>query len=128
MLPWSVMPRAGCPSATAAATASPTRLAPSSIENSVWVCRWVNDRPTRRLSSASVRLLHRRWMALWRSYTLGIPTIGAPGGALKGSLQVGPGTGPRVPRGPGGSGREALLADLLQLGPGGHLLGEEGGL
>ncbi len=44
MLPWSVMPSAGWPSATAAATRSFTRAAPSSIENSVWVCRWVNDR------------------------------------------------------------------------------------
>jgi hypothetical protein len=37
MLPWSVMPMAGCPSAAAAATTSATRAAPSSIENSV--CR-----------------------------------------------------------------------------------------
>src|SRR6516165_543976 len=44
MFPWSVMPRAGCPSAAAAATSSPTRAAPSSMENSVWVCRCVNDR------------------------------------------------------------------------------------
>ena len=44
MFPWSVMPSAGCPSATAAATSSPTRAAPSSMENSVWVCRCVNDR------------------------------------------------------------------------------------
>ena len=45
MLPWSVMPNAGCPSATAAATSSPIRAAPSSMENSVWVWRCVNDRP-----------------------------------------------------------------------------------
>src|SRR5271167_2054594 len=44
MLPWSVIPSAGWPSATAAATRSPTRAAPSSMENSVWVCRCVNDR------------------------------------------------------------------------------------
>src|ERR1700677_148031 len=44
MFPWSVMPRAGWPSATAAATKSPTRAAPSNMENSVWVCRCVNDR------------------------------------------------------------------------------------
>ena len=31
-------------SAAAAATSSPTRAAPSSMENSVWVCRCVNDR------------------------------------------------------------------------------------
>src|SRR3954464_2949371 len=40
MLPWSVIPRAGCPSAAAAATTSSTRDAPSSIENSVWTWRW----------------------------------------------------------------------------------------
>ena len=43
MFPWSVMPIAGCPSAAAAATTSPMRDAPSSIEYSVWTCRWVND-------------------------------------------------------------------------------------
>ena len=41
MLPWSVMPIAGWPSAAAAATTSPTRAAPSSIEYSVWTWRWV---------------------------------------------------------------------------------------
>ena len=45
MLPWSVIARAGWPSATAAATTSPIRAAPSSIEYSVWVCRWTNDAP-----------------------------------------------------------------------------------
>src|SRR5580693_2083122 len=34
------MPSAGCPSTTAAATSSSILAAPSSIENSVWVCRW----------------------------------------------------------------------------------------
>src|SRR5438132_2819992 len=43
MLPWSVMPTAGCPSAAAAATTSPMRDAPSSIEYSVWRCRWTNE-------------------------------------------------------------------------------------
>src|SRR5476651_2046574 len=43
MLPWSVMPTAGCPSAAAAATTSPIRDAPSSIEYSVWRCRWTNE-------------------------------------------------------------------------------------
>ena len=42
MFPWSVIPSAVWPSATAASTSSPTRAAPSSIENSVWTCRWVN--------------------------------------------------------------------------------------
>ena len=35
MLPWSVIPIAGWPSATARAMTSGTRAAPSSIENSV---------------------------------------------------------------------------------------------
>ena len=35
MLPWSVIPIAGWPSVTAAATTSPIRAAPSSIEYSV---------------------------------------------------------------------------------------------
>src|SRR5438270_11236505 len=45
MLPWSVMPMAGWPSATAAAMTSLTRAAPSSMENSVWRCRCVMDSP-----------------------------------------------------------------------------------
>ena len=43
MLPWSVMPTAGWPSAAAAATTSSIRAAPSSIEYSVWRWRWTND-------------------------------------------------------------------------------------
>src|SRR3954447_5356959 len=43
MLPWSVIPSAGCPSPTALATSSSRRAAPSSIENSVWTWRWVNE-------------------------------------------------------------------------------------
>src|ERR1700745_3323260 len=38
------MPTAGWPSATALATTSGIRAAPSSIEYSVWRCRWTNDR------------------------------------------------------------------------------------
>src|SRR6266404_168431 len=37
------MPTAGCPSAAAAATTSLMREAPSSIEYSVWRCRWTNE-------------------------------------------------------------------------------------
>ena len=48
MLPWSVMPSAGWPSATALATSSSRRAAPSSIENSVWTWRCVNESPTMR--------------------------------------------------------------------------------
>src|SRR5579875_3534334 len=43
MLPWSVMPMAGWPSAAARAITSSTRAAPSSMENSVWRCRCAND-------------------------------------------------------------------------------------
>src|SRR5260221_95101 len=43
MLPWSVMPTAGWPSAAAAAMTSPIRAAPSSIENSVWRWRWTKE-------------------------------------------------------------------------------------
>src|SRR3954462_7416357 len=43
MLPWSVIPSAGWPSPTALATSSSRRAAPSSMENSVWTWRWVND-------------------------------------------------------------------------------------
>src|SRR6476646_12014952 len=44
------MPTAGWPSAATAATTSPIREAPSSIEYSVWRCRWTNES----------RLLNRR--------------------------------------------------------------------
>ena len=96
MLPWSVIPRAGCPSATAACTRSLTRAAPSSIENSVWVWRWVNDRVANgRMPSWVVGLggdlgvgrcggvppvtgvLHR----VWTSYSAVIPTIARAGPA-----------------------------------------------
>src|SRR3954453_18481769 len=46
MLPWSVIPTAGWPSAAAVATTSAMRAAPSSIENSVWRCRWTNELDT----------------------------------------------------------------------------------
>src|SRR2546429_5836758 len=40
MTPWSVMARAGISSLAAASTSGWMRLAPSSSENSVWLCRW----------------------------------------------------------------------------------------
>ena len=46
MLPWSVMPMAGWPSAAAAATTSSIRAAPSSMEYSVWTWRWAKLSPT----------------------------------------------------------------------------------
>src|SRR5437763_1894650 len=46
MFPWSVIPMAGWPSATAAAITSLTRAAPSSMEKSVWRCRCVMESPS----------------------------------------------------------------------------------
>ena len=47
MLPWSVMPIAGWPSAHRRGhDVRPTRAAPSSIENSVWTWRWVKESVT----------------------------------------------------------------------------------
>src|SRR6184192_2911029 len=45
MLPWSVIPTAGCPSAAAVAMTSGIRAAPSSMENSVCRCRCTNEFP-----------------------------------------------------------------------------------
>ena len=79
MLPWSVMPSAGWPSAAAAATTSPIRAAPSSIENSVCTCRWVNEFAIGavlllsmvdvRASSRSTGAVHRVVPKLWTTYT-----------------------------------------------------------
>ena len=71
MLPWSVMPMAGWPSATAAATTSSIRAAPSSIENSVWTWRWVKLFPT----SGTLRAVHRPVEACGVNYS---PVILAP--------------------------------------------------
>src|SRR5438552_128590 len=71
MFPWSVIPSAGCPSAAAAATTSSTRDAPSSIENSVWTCRWVKLSDTcvttllGTVHTPSTAVVHR----LWTDYT-----------------------------------------------------------
>src|SRR5690349_13892798 len=67
MFPWSVIPTAGCPSATALATTSGIRAAPSSIEYSVCRCRWTNDRDD------TLTLLAGRvgWLAGWLAGRLG---------------------------------------------------------
>src|SRR5207248_3898419 len=43
MLPWSVMPTAGMPSRAASANRGAIFAAPSSIEYSVWTCRWTKE-------------------------------------------------------------------------------------
>src|SRR5215471_7746807 len=61
MLPWSVIPIAGCPSAAARAITSGTRAAPSSMENSVCWCRWVNEAPTGGLRLPSTDSVDAVW-------------------------------------------------------------------
>jgi len=86
MLPWSVMARAGWPSAFAAATASPTRAAPSSIENSVWLCRWTKDTSLARFPLIPRRCTGR-FHSLWTNHTnvirLGANLTRAPPGSKK---------------------------------------------
>ncbi len=68
MLPWSVIPIAGWPSAAARAMTSGIRAAPSSIENSVCWCRWVNDAPTDGFPSfAGSAFPQGLWTTLWRT-------------------------------------------------------------
>src|SRR5688572_4949685 len=52
MTPWSVIASAGICSSAALAMSPSTRLAPSSIEYSVWVWRWTKESGTRVVSSA----------------------------------------------------------------------------
>src|SRR6266516_2845519 len=65
MLPWSVMPTAGWPSAAAFDTTSAMRAAPSSIENSVWRWRCTNDLAKVELAPLSTGL----WRGLWMNHT-----------------------------------------------------------
>src|SRR5262245_40941786 len=66
MLPWSVIASPGCPSSATLATASTTRAAPSSIENSVWLCRWTNDDmfPGPVVPTWSPGSVHKLWIEL----------------------------------------------------------------
>src|SRR4051812_22027081 len=75
MLPWSVIPTAGIPSRTAAETTSSMREAPSSIEYSVWRCRWTNESGIRevRHRSRDVPFPQRLWTVLWMNHTDVIP-------------------------------------------------------
>ena len=137
MLPWSVIPRAGCPSATAAWTRSLTRAAPSSIENSVWVCRWVNDRVANGLlpssdggcrDAVSPGVLHRVWTSYSQCHSDDSAT-GRPGGPIRGwSAQGGSEIGARAAHVLGWRLGEGSLAHLVQLGPGRHLLGHQDSL
>src|SRR5438105_15419918 len=104
------MPMAGWPSAAAAAMTSPTRAAPSSIENSVWRWRWVNESGTA-----------LRYPQPVENYIGVIPRV--PRSEVAGGTAVGDGLA-------GGAGGEAALlaAHLLELGLGRHLLGEQRGL
>src|SRR5580658_2130675 len=117
MLPWSVMPKAGCPSATAAATRSPTRAAPSSMENSVWVCRCVNDRsdtgPPFTTSCGTTSVSFAPDSAIYPARQDADDCCGAVP-VLRSEVGARP---PRL----AGRGQPAL-AHLLELGPGGHLL------
>src|SRR6476620_8319205 len=70
MLPWSVIPTAGWPSRTAAVTTSSMRDAPSSIEYSVWRCRWTNESA---IAAGAVPFPQRRWTVLWTNHTDVIP-------------------------------------------------------
>ena len=119
MLPWSVMPTAGCPSAAAAATTSPIRDAPSSIEYSVWRWRWTNESPKAVSPSRPAPAVPAAW---GQTYTRVICTVaGLP------AVRTGPLRG-RCPECSGGAGPwpgRQLAADLLELLAGGHLLGEE---
>ena len=67
MLPWSVMPIAGWPSALAAAMTSLTRAAPSSMENSVCRCKWVKESPTVLAPPASAA--NETFHSLWMNYS-----------------------------------------------------------
>src|SRR5687767_6698779 len=80
MLPWSVIPRAGWPSAAAAATTSSTRDAPSSIEYSVCTWQWQKLPST----GPPQRSVH----TLWTNYTAGIRQYMTAAGP--GSASVGP--------------------------------------
>ena len=124
MLPWSVMPSAGCPSATAAATTSPILDAPSSMENSLCWCRWVKLAPTTLVLPND------------RAVIPGDSSAPGPPDRRPGALQVGPRPLGGVARrlgtallgGDHARRQASLLGELLDLLAGGHLLGEQGGL
>jgi hypothetical protein len=108
----------------------------------VWVCRCVNDRVA---NCGDLPSVVHRWVlhTLWTSYS-GVISDDSAVGCLAQRSAAGAGTALRSGRrpaatgrlqvgaGPSGRGvgprREGLLAHLVQLGPGGHLLGHQGRL
>ena len=143
MLPWSVIPRAGWPSCAAAATTSPMRAAPSSIEYSVWTWRCVKLSATAPASSPSstgrpqvhpqaVDELHGCHLTVaepWRPASDGAPASSARPrgrGTPRGTYRGGPGLG--AGRSAGRHRRADLASHLLELLAGRHLLREQRGL
>ena len=113
MFPWSVMPSAGWPSATAAATKSPTRAAPSNMENSVCVCRCVNDRS----DTGPPLVVVLTPVSFVRDSAI------YPAAARRRLTVVGSRHSKIRARAAGLARRgKPALAHLLELGPGGHLL------
>src|SRR4051812_9375462 len=141
MLPWSVMPRAGCSSAAAAATTSSTRDAPSSIENSVCTWRWAKLSGTCAASLLRTSTPHPQQLstACGRSYigvisyrTTGRGPLEPPRHVLsaiacasQARSEVGAWS---VAAGFGGLAGRELAAHVLELLAGLHLLGEQRGL
>ena len=151
MLPWSVMPIAGWPSAAAAATTSSIRAAPSSIEYSVCTWRWVKlNRATWRVSSSarSTAGVHSNPQALstslWMNDTAVISTVAvppprtapidggrsrpAPRGRCRARRRQGRSPARRRPDRPGPGPGRAGRASARAAGARRHLLGEQRGL
>src|SRR5947208_12182370 len=125
MLPWSVIPSAAWPSATALATRSSRRAAPSSIENSVWTWRCVNESPTLGAASSAFE----RWIANLHHCDSHPTTRPQDSGSQVGARAIGH-IDRTVRQLPAGTRHRAgrQLAHLLELLTRRDLLGEEGGL
>src|SRR5918994_4276522 len=80
MLPWSVIATAGIPCRWASAKSSGSRAAPSSMEYSVWTCRWANDSGTAPILG---RRTDRSGVSPLRPRPVGV-SPGAGAGAVRG--------------------------------------------
>src|SRR5438309_3633004 len=121
MLPWSVIPIAGCPSALAAAMTSLTRAAPSSIENSVCRCKCEKESlPAPATNRPPDEVVHRAVDELQGCDSEG-SAVGRACHALS-EIRARP---LLVGLGPGG---QAPALELLELRPRRDLLGEQGRL